>query len=49
MAARAADDKDYKELIRKVVSGTNFEKLPKEDPHKSYADNFLPTYLFLVG
>ena len=34
LAARAVDDEDYQERIRKIESGTNFEKLPEEDPHK---------------
>ena len=38
--ARAAEDEDYQELIRKVESGTNFEKLPKEDPHRCYAEKW---------
>ena len=38
MATRAMKDEDYQELIRKIETGTNFEKLPKEDPHKCYAE-----------
>ena len=37
MTARETEDQDYQELIRKIESGTNFEKLPKEDPHRSHA------------
>ena len=40
MTARTAEDEDYQKLIRKIESGTNFEKLPKEDHHRGYADKW---------
>ena len=34
MAAR--DDEDYPELIRKIETESEFEKLGQKDPHKCY-------------
>ena len=48
MAARATDDEDYKKLIRKIESGTNFEKLPQEDPHRCYAEVTLFTQIIYL-
>ena len=40
MAARAVEDKDYQELIRKIETGVNFDKLEKDNPHRAYAEKW---------
>ena len=40
MGERAQEDTDYVELIRKITTGTNFDKLPAEHAHKCYAEKW---------
>ena len=37
MADRAKENKDYKEMIRNIETGVNFNQLPEDCPHKCYA------------
>ena len=39
MAQRAQKDEDYKELIRKVTEGVNFDNL-EDDPHRIYKEKW---------
>ena len=40
MAARAIEDEDYQELVKKIERGVEFDKLGKEDPHRKYAEKW---------
>ena len=40
MVARATEDEDYQELIKKIERGVDFDKLGKEDPHRKYAEKW---------
>ena len=40
MADRAKNDEDYRELIKKITQGVNFENLEDGDPHKAYKEKW---------
>ena len=39
MAAKAREDRDYQDLIKKIEEGVNFKTLPEDNPNKAYVQS----------